>query len=339
MTIGSVGTGNDQFTNPTGFVCDDKSIYVCDKGNNRIVKRSLFGGGYEAKATGLSGPQGITLVNGNIFVCDTGNHKLKVYRKRDLKLLKTIGSLGSGNSEFNTPASITTDNEFIYIADTGNNRIVKYKIDGLEFNSKAGTVGSGNEQITGSGVKQIHFDRHENCIYIVDSSAQRVLKWRSDFSRRKIFMDKIVASDSTDSSLAGISGVSSSKHYVYILEASRVQIFDSSTLTTKATAGTYGTGSGNISDGENVAAFDDFIIISDSGNDKILIWNNYDPVRALSSRDAMPVFGELFTNPNVPIGSTQQGNDITIGGSKNRDKLRWIEEESKSSRLRWTEES
>ena len=60
--------------------------------------------------------------------------------------LRTWGTYGSGNGQFDYPHSIAIDNEDnVYVADTDNNRIQKFDPNGT-FITKWGTFGSGNGQ-------------------------------------------------------------------------------------------------------------------------------------------------------------------------------------------------
>lgn len=84
----------------------DNIIFVCDSENNRVFKRLTDGFYYQAK----------------------------------------IGSLGSGNDEFNTPFSCCSDLDYVYIVDQGNHRIVKRLKSDLSYVSQIGSEGSGDNQ-------------------------------------------------------------------------------------------------------------------------------------------------------------------------------------------------
>lgn len=86
----------------------DNIIFICDSENNRIFKRLTDGFTYQAK----------------------------------------IGSLGTGNDNFNTPFSCCADQDYIYIVDQGNSRIVKRLKSDLSYVSEIGSAGSDDDQFT-----------------------------------------------------------------------------------------------------------------------------------------------------------------------------------------------
>lgn len=332
INYGSNGSGNNNVANPNGFATDGKHLFIADTANNRILKWNLEGGGYVAQ-TGSTGsgdenfsvPADIEIFRDRLFIVDQSNHRIKVYTK-DLVFVKSFGSSGTGNTNFSSPTSITTDGESLYISDTGNDRIVVYDRD-LAFDFKFGSNGSGNNNF--DSPRQIAFDKHENVLYVVDLNNTRVsklLKLATTFR----FVDSIVAADSTDASLAGLSGVAVKDHYVYLLEGARIQVFDAATLTTRTTAGSTGSGNTNISDGAFIKTYKNTVIFSDTGNDRLNIWYDYKPARSFSSGDTRKISGAWFVNPIIPIGGKQERQDVTIGGTATKDLFNQIEEEQLS---------
>src|SRR3989475_12793760 len=69
-------------------------------------------------------PSGVAVdSSGNIYVADTNNDRIAVFDSSG-KLLKSIGSKGSGPGEFNNPSGVAGDSICnIYVADTNNERI------------------------------------------------------------------------------------------------------------------------------------------------------------------------------------------------------------------------
>jgi len=334
--LGSNGSGNLNFDNPSGFDTDGFNLFIADFSNNRLIKRSLIGGQFKDKNEDLSLPKDVIYLNGLLYVCDSGNHRVSVHRVSDLKQLKTFGSQGTGNSNFDNPTSITTDGRYLYIADSNNSRIVKYNVNDLSYHSKFGSSGTGNEQLGSGSVTQIAYDKHEKCIYIVDSDVPRVLKWWADFSRKKIYIDSIVESDSTDSSLTGLYGVSVKDHYIYVIEENRIQVFDAGGLVTKSSAGQDGSDLGDIGGGGYIRNYQNYLIFSDLINDKVEFWSEYKP--SLSSRDDIPSLeNSIFDNFQMITDIPQQGAEIPVDGTLNREKVRFISEKQKTN-LRWSYE-
>jgi sugar lactone lactonase YvrE len=84
---GSFGSGNKQFSNPSGVAVDNSgNVYVADTGNNRIQKFS----------------------NNGTYITQWG-------------------TLGSGNGQFNMPTGVAVDSTGnVYVVDKGNSRIQKF---------------------------------------------------------------------------------------------------------------------------------------------------------------------------------------------------------------------
>jgi DNA-binding beta-propeller fold protein YncE len=90
--------------------------------------------------------------------------------------IRTWGSPGTGDGQFNHPASIEHDpnGQRIYIADLDNNRIQVLNSDG-EFVTKWGTLGKGDGQFSGPG--DIASDPSGEFIYVMDIDNNRVQKF------------------------------------------------------------------------------------------------------------------------------------------------------------------
>ena len=84
---GSLGSGDGQFSDPSGVAIDaSNNVYVADKNNSRIQK-------FDSSGTFLS----------------------------------TWGSLGSGDGQFSDPLGVAIDSSNnVYVADKGNSRIQKF---------------------------------------------------------------------------------------------------------------------------------------------------------------------------------------------------------------------
>jgi DNA-binding beta-propeller fold protein YncE len=86
-TIGTAGSGNDQFATPMGIYADGTNVWVADYGNHRIHKR----------------------------LCS------------DLSYVAKLGSYGSGTNQFSSPTGIAVDatGGHVWVADAGNWRVVQ----------------------------------------------------------------------------------------------------------------------------------------------------------------------------------------------------------------------
>ncbi|ACL16750.1 PKD domain-containing protein [Methanosphaerula palustris] len=136
---GSSGSGDEQFSSPSGVAVDSVgNVYVADVGNNRIQKFTSTGTfikkwGSSGSGDGqFSSPSGVAVDSaGNVYVADTGNNRIQKFTSMGI-FIKQWGSSGSGNGQFfSSPFGVAVDNAGnVYVADTGNNRIQKFTSDG-----------------------------------------------------------------------------------------------------------------------------------------------------------------------------------------------------------------
>ena len=120
---GGRGKGEHSFNQLSGVAVHGENLYVADTWNGRIELFTLAG---ERKGvvTELFGPRGVAAApDGSVWVSDTGNKKIVQY-DGSLKLIRSIGKLGSGPLEFSEPVGIAVGpSGSVYVADTGNHRI------------------------------------------------------------------------------------------------------------------------------------------------------------------------------------------------------------------------
>lgn len=181
-SIGSYGTGIDQFKYPSGIYKDsDNCLYITDTGNNRIVKRNALNDMSYITMIGTLGdgdgqfnaPSGIWGDETYVYITDTGNNRIIRLIAANLQFSAKVGSLGSGNGQFIAPSGIWGDGTYLYVTDTKNNRTVQLRQDTLEFVSSFGSGGDGNSQfryptgITGDGTY----------LYITDTGNNRIVQY------------------------------------------------------------------------------------------------------------------------------------------------------------------
>ncbi len=161
----NTGTGESEFNNPFAVTVDNKnSIYVVDRGNNRIEKFYSDGSymlqwGEKGNIGNIDGkfddPVGIAVDNdGFVYVVDTNNSRIQKFDQNGKYTgqwyLKSDGITG-GSGTFNTPKSIVVDaNNVIFVAidvpirmqGLGSGRVVKFTTSGKIINwdeTKEGT--------------------------------------------------------------------------------------------------------------------------------------------------------------------------------------------------------
>lgn len=135
--VGSVGSGNGQFSDPYAVAVDSLgNLYVADRLNHRIQKLtnsgtfvwSVGGPGSGADAGKFNSPQALAFDPlGRLHVADTSNHRVQVFDQNGV-FLTTYGTLGSGASQLNGPVGIAIDaTGLVYVADISNNRLTVWQ--------------------------------------------------------------------------------------------------------------------------------------------------------------------------------------------------------------------
>jgi DNA-binding beta-propeller fold protein YncE len=128
---GSSGSGDGQFSNPSGIAIDSSgNVYVSDSNNDRVQK--FDSNGFFIKKWGSSGsgdgqfsnPHGIAIdSSGNVYVADSGNKRIQKFNS-DGNIIITWGIAGKVSGQFLNPINIAADSfGHLYVVDEGNNRI------------------------------------------------------------------------------------------------------------------------------------------------------------------------------------------------------------------------
>ena len=114
-TIGSSGSGNGQFSSPSGMSIKGDVLYVADGGNHRVQKLSLSGKflhkfGKEGSGQGeFHWPKAVIIDSNNkLIVSDSFNHRIQIFNENGGWLL-TIDGKGSGNHSFQSPYGLALD--------------------------------------------------------------------------------------------------------------------------------------------------------------------------------------------------------------------------------------
>ncbi len=152
----------------------------------RLVADQVIG-----DASQLTRPTGIAVDRrGNVYVADTQNHRIQVFDAQG-NLIRSIGSLGSGEGQFYEPRGIAIDAQGnLYVADTWNARIVKLSAngtwlaawgegneerDGRRFTDTGGTEeGNAASPLGLYGPRGVAVDAEGN-VYIADTGNKRIV--------------------------------------------------------------------------------------------------------------------------------------------------------------------
>src|SRR3989339_572900 len=314
--IGSLGSGNDQFSNPTGIAADGTYIYVLDTGNHRIVKRLASDLSYVSQIGSLGTgndqfdyPYGIATDGTYIYIADSNNYRIVKRLAEDLSYVAKIGSNGSGDDQFNTPRGIATDGTYLYIADTYNNRIVKRLAEDLSYVAKIGSVGSGNDQFdfpTGIVVSGIN-------INVADTSNNRIVKrLASDLS----YVSQIGSSGSGNDQFSNPADIATDGTNVYVADSYNYRIVKrlvSDALTYVSKIGSAGSGNDQFSNPAGIATDGTNVYVADTGNNRIV-------KRLASNLSYVSQIGSLGTGNdqfNAPNGIAVLGAYIYVADSYN----------------------
>lgn len=134
---GEPGSGDGQFTDPTGVALDsDGSVYVTDRQAHRIQKFDADGtflGKWGSPGSGdgeFNFPSAVEVdINDNVYVVDSGNHRVQKFTSSG-EFLTKWGSYGNLPGEFNFPEGIGISLDgTIYVSDGRNNRIQQFGFD------------------------------------------------------------------------------------------------------------------------------------------------------------------------------------------------------------------
>ena len=135
---------------------------------------------------------------GNVYVVISKKHYIQVFDKNGT-VIRSIGTKGSTDSDFNNPCGIAIQGDMLYVTDQGNNCVQKVSTSG-EFMSKFGNKGSDKGQL--SKPRGICLDR-ERRIYIAEGNNNRISVFEPDGT----FAHHITGSKSDDSNLCSPWGV------------------------------------------------------------------------------------------------------------------------------------
>jgi hypothetical protein len=185
---GKEGSGNGEFTQPSGIAVDSQNVYVLDHSNRIQVFdkdgqfiRSLGSSGSDPSQ--LDNPEDIDIdSNGRIYVADSGNNRIQVYYPNNQGGI-FWGTQGIGMGQFNYPQGISVPEPgHVFVADSHNNRIQYFILSdvcpqgstivqtGVCFVREWGKSGSGDGQFK----RPADITVSNNVVYVVDANNNRM---------------------------------------------------------------------------------------------------------------------------------------------------------------------
>eukprot|EP00731_Ephydatia_muelleri_P034697 Em0072g15a len=137
-TIGSRGSGDGQFSSPSGISIKGDVLYVADTGNHRVQKLTASGkflhkfGQHGSGQGQFNRPWGVIIDSNNkLIVSDSGNHRIQIFNENGGWLL-TIDGHGLGNHSFRSPEGLALDPQGnIHVAAFGSNTIKVFTKEGV----------------------------------------------------------------------------------------------------------------------------------------------------------------------------------------------------------------
>lgn len=161
----------------TGVARDDSgNTFVTDFDNGWVWK--ITSSGEQSKFGNFANPWGLAFnyLTDELFVVDSGNNTIKVFDSNS-NLLRSVGSYGNGNGEFNNPRGIfISSTGMLFVADSGNNRIQVFAADG-NYLSEFGSYGSSPGQFISPSA--VALDGQAN-LYVADAGNHRIQRFSPD---------------------------------------------------------------------------------------------------------------------------------------------------------------
>ena len=146
------------------------NIYIADQYNNRVQVFSYNGDYLFMFCEKMYLPIGICVFQNTVFVTQWGGHCVNMYELEG-KLMKSVGSKGNGEAQFNYPLGIDVSdrNHNIYVCDSDNNR-VQILTEELKYHSMLGIgLFTNPRDIKVTRDRVLVLDESDPCMFIFNS--------------------------------------------------------------------------------------------------------------------------------------------------------------------------
>jgi tripartite motif-containing protein 71 len=285
--VGAAGTGNGEFADVRGLVCDSTGdVQVCDENNERVQRFDsllTYEGQHGSAGTGNdnygsdNGPYDIAVdASDNLFVLDRGNSRVKKLSRLGVfdsafgsagtppsttwTLQTTISTLNGTAFDFtegagSTSAGIAHDtSDNIYVCDRDNNRITKMDASGVY-------VSHGSS----SSPEYVYVDTAGK-IYATGDTGDDITRYSAAWAQED--------TDDTGITLSGITGDGTT--YLYVSGAHRIHRITAATLSRDAPAiwsfgtGSAGSGTTQLNTPRGLVYTGGYLYVVDSGNNRVM---------------------------------------------------------------------
>ncbi len=125
--LGATFTGG--LSNPRGIAVDpvDRSVWVSNQGNGRIVHFSRTGQLLGSFASGAGQAADLAVNTDTIFLADKGGNRIRMYSKAGTAT-GSFGSAGSALGRFQAPAGLDLVGDRLYVIEMGGERIQELRV-------------------------------------------------------------------------------------------------------------------------------------------------------------------------------------------------------------------
>ena len=162
-----------ELNGPRGIAVHYKTgnIYIADISNHRVQVFTCNGDHLFMFDGKMNWPVGICLTHNRVLVTQNNGHCINMYELEG-KLIKSVGSRGSGEAQFNYPFGLAVSDltNNIYVCDFHNNR-VQILTEDLKFHSMLG-IGAFNQprDIKVTRDRVLVLDGSDTCMSVFDSN-------------------------------------------------------------------------------------------------------------------------------------------------------------------------
>ncbi len=326
--FGSSGSGNGQFSSPSGIAFDaEGNIYVTDRSNDRVQIFDSNGNYLDQFGTSGSGngqldnPYDIVISSEQkIYVSEATNRRVQIF-DLDGNYLDQFGESGTGDGQLIFPMGLGIDaSNNIYVVDRGNDRIQKFDKDG-NFLFKLGTQGFGDNEFYNPN--DIAVDSEGN-FYVSDDVNDKIRKFDSSGT----FVTSWGSLGSGNSQFSNPRGITvDGADLVYIADYNndRVSVFDADGVYQNQ-IGTFGSSDGSFDSPFFLAVnTSGQLIVSDGGNNRVQGFTGATPVENIFLPVNLIFFNAKASNQEISLSwsTAQEVNNKGFEVQRSDDSNSW----------------
>jgi len=242
------------------------------------------------------------------YVADTANNRIVKRSLSDLSYVAKVGTVGTGNDQFDNPMGVTSDDTYLYVVDSYNHRIVKRMLSDMSYVAKIGTQGAGNNNF----YQPFGATNDGTYLYVSDTYNNRIVKrLLSDLS----YVSKIGTQGSGNDNFYLPRGITNDGTYLYVFDTLNNRIVKRllSNLSYVSQIGSFGAGNDQFNYSYGITNDGAYLYVVDTYNHRIV-------KRLLSSLAYVSKIGTQGSGNNNfenPFGATSDGTWLYVADSGN----------------------